>query len=149
MPKPVAVDAHLDALAHPARARIGFLRALITACLPGVTEGVKCNAPSYAPPGDEDRLTFRPTSLLNVQLILHRSAMAKPPLTQTSPQDWRSGCNSRTDPISSVPKYPPRSVRRFRQRYSRKYRLSLIWSQAQTTSCKRSSSRRSPPFMSG
>ena len=32
---------------------------------------------------------------------------------------------------------------------SLKLRLSLIWSQAQTTSCRRSSSERSPPFMSG
>jgi trk system potassium uptake protein TrkH len=34
-------------------------------------------------------------------------------------------------------------------RQSAKLRLTLIWSQAQTTSCRRSSSERSPPFMSG
>ena len=38
MPKQLAVDPHLDALAPPARARIDALRALIRTCLPGVTE---------------------------------------------------------------------------------------------------------------
>ena len=57
MPKPVFVDAHLDARPPLARALIDEVRALFRACLPGKTEGVKWNAPSYAPAGGEDRLT--------------------------------------------------------------------------------------------
>ena len=42
------------------------------------------------------------------------------------------------------------TVSNFRRTHqSLKWRLSLIWSQAQTTSCRRSSSPRSPPFISG
>ena len=82
MPKSVSVDAHLDALAHPARARIDHFRALIKNSMPGVTEGVKWNAPSYAPTGGDDRITFRLTPLPKLQLILHRGAKAKPPIAE-------------------------------------------------------------------
>ena len=38
--------------------------------------------PSCAPPGSDDRLTFRLTPNSKLQLILHRGLKAKPPLAE-------------------------------------------------------------------
>ncbi len=65
------VDSFLDALKHPHDRGVRLLRATLLARVPGLTEHVKWNAPSFIHEG-VDRITFRlrPGDLL--QLIFHR-----------------------------------------------------------------------------
>ncbi|MCS5734998.1 DUF1801 domain-containing protein [Herbiconiux daphne] len=87
-----SVDAHLDALAHPRRAEIEALRAIILAAGAGadagadtdtgaepvarITESVKWNSPSYATArGDFATMNLRPTA---VRVVLHTGAKADP-----------------------------------------------------------------------
>lgn len=70
------VDHYLRSLKHPMRDAASALRSAIVAGVPGVTEHIKWNAPSFVV-GGEDRVTFRmhPKGLL--QLILHRGVRVR------------------------------------------------------------------------
>jgi hypothetical protein len=69
------VDLYLDALDHTRKADIIALRELILAAVPGLTETIKGNAPSYGR-ANADRITMRLHPGNRVQLILHRGAKA-------------------------------------------------------------------------
>ena len=66
-----AVDAFLDVLDHPRLAAVRRLRAILIEGVPGLTEHVKWNAPSFVSAG-VDRLTFRLRPGDVLQLIFHR-----------------------------------------------------------------------------
>lgn len=70
------VDEFLEALDHPLASEIETLRRIIRSAMPGISEHIKWNAPSFCFGGD-DRVTMklRPTDA--VQLILHRGAKVK------------------------------------------------------------------------
>ncbi len=69
------VDSYLDALEHKHKGEIVALRALIHDAVPGLSERIKWNAPSFGP-GSDDRITMRLHPGDRLQLILHRGAKA-------------------------------------------------------------------------
>ena len=70
-----AVDSYLDALEHKHKAAIETLRRLVLDAVPGLTERIKWNAPSFCK-GEDDRITMRLHPGDRLQLILHRGAKA-------------------------------------------------------------------------
>ena len=73
--KPSTVDAYLDGLDHARKPEIEALRQLILDAVPGLSERIKWNAPSFGK-GDDDRITMRLHPGDRLQLILHRGANA-------------------------------------------------------------------------
>lgn len=69
------VDDYLDLLEHRLKPEVLILRMLIHDAVPGLSERIKWNAPSFGP-GDEDRVTMRLQPGDRLQLILHRGARA-------------------------------------------------------------------------
>ena len=69
------VDTYLEALEHRHKAAIQALRRLIHDAVPGLTERIKWNAPSFGK-GEDDRITMRLHPGDRLQLILHRGAKA-------------------------------------------------------------------------
>jgi hypothetical protein len=69
------VDAYLESLEHRHKPAIETLRRLIHDAVPGLTERIKWNAPSFGP-GEDDRVTMRLHPGDRLQLILHRGAKA-------------------------------------------------------------------------
>ncbi|RYY97052.1 MAG: DUF1801 domain-containing protein [Chitinophagaceae bacterium] len=76
-----AVTAYLAALTHPMKECILRLRTLILTALPGCTENIKWNAPSFAVNG-QDCLTMRLHPPGKLQLVFHRGAAKRPAPTQ-------------------------------------------------------------------
>jgi hypothetical protein len=70
-----AVDSYLESLEHRHKPAIETLRQLIHDAVPGLTERIKWNAPSFGP-GEDDRITMRLHPGDRLQLILHRGAKA-------------------------------------------------------------------------
>ncbi|HEV7346547.1 MAG TPA: DUF1801 domain-containing protein [Devosia sp.] len=70
-----AVDSYLETLQHARKAEIEQLRQLILDAVPGLTERIKWNAPSFGT-GEDDRITMRLHPGERLQLILHRGAKA-------------------------------------------------------------------------
>ena len=70
-----AVDTYLEALEHRHKPAIEALRRLIHDAVPGLTERIKWNAPSFGK-GEDDRITMRLHPGDRLQLILHRGAKA-------------------------------------------------------------------------
>lgn len=70
-----AIDSYMQTLEHRHKPAIESLRRLIMAEVPGLSEGIKWNAPSFGK-GDDDRLTMRLHPGDRLQLILHRGAKA-------------------------------------------------------------------------
>lgn len=66
----------LDEMKHSRRAEIDLVRQIIVEAEPGLDEGVKWNAPSYAFRG-QDRITFRLRPGERLQLVFHRGSKAK------------------------------------------------------------------------
>jgi hypothetical protein len=69
------VDDYLDGLEHRFKPAIVRLRRLIHDAVPGLSERIKWNAPSFGR-GDDDRITMRLHPGDRLQLILHRGAKA-------------------------------------------------------------------------
>ena len=65
------VDAFLAALEHPHKAGVLRLRAVLLASVPGLSEHIKWNAPSFVHDG-VDRITFRLRPGDVLQLVFHR-----------------------------------------------------------------------------
>lgn len=108
-PDPVA--AYLAALDHPRKAEAAALCALIRQTCPDFREGLKWNAPSYGPMGQDDWLTLRLHAAPAFQLILHRGvkAMANPPPHPATPKGlvtWKAPDRGVVDvakrPLASV-----------------------------------------------
>lgn len=70
-----AVDTYLGALEHALKPEILALRDLIHDAVPGLSERIKWNAPSFGR-GEDDRITMRLHPGDRLQLILHRGAKA-------------------------------------------------------------------------
>lgn len=70
-----AVDAYLEGLEHRHKPAIEALRRVIHDAVPGLTERIKWNAPSFGL-GEDDRITMRLHPGDRLQLILHRGAKA-------------------------------------------------------------------------
>ena len=70
-----AVETYLDSLQHARKPEVEALRALILDAVPGLSERIKWNAPSFGM-GDDDRITMRLHPGDRLQLILHRGAKA-------------------------------------------------------------------------
>lgn len=70
------VTIFLDALNHPLRREIEYLRNLIMGADEGLAEGIKWNGPNYSING-EDRITIRINPPKQVQVIFHRGAKVK------------------------------------------------------------------------
>lgn len=70
-----AVDIYLEALEHRHKPAVEALRRLIHDAVPGLTERIKWNAPSFGK-GEDDRITMRLHPGDRLQLILHRGAKA-------------------------------------------------------------------------
>ena len=73
---PSAVDSFLDALEHPHSDGVRRLRATLLASVPGLTEHIKWNAPSFVYDG-VDRITFRLRPGDKLQLIFHRGSAVR------------------------------------------------------------------------
>jgi hypothetical protein len=69
---PEDVEAFLASLEHPFKQEILALRQLILGAAPGITEGIKWNAPSFRT--SEYFATFHLRAKDGVQVILHRGA---------------------------------------------------------------------------
>lgn len=69
------VDTYLEALEHRHKPAVEALRRLIHDAVPGLTERIKWNAPSFGK-GEDDRITMRLHPGDRLQLILHRGAKA-------------------------------------------------------------------------
>ena len=69
------VDSYLDNLEHRHKVAIEGLRRLILDAVPGLSERIKWNAPSFGK-GEDDRITMRLHPGDRLQLILHRGAKA-------------------------------------------------------------------------
>jgi len=67
------VSLFLDALNHPLRNEIEFLRAIILLANTEFSENIKWNGPNYSF-RDEDRITMRIHPIKQIQLIFHRGA---------------------------------------------------------------------------
>lgn len=61
------VDAYMQALEHPLKAEMEAVRAIILGASPGITEGIKWNAPSFYYKGD--MVVFNPRAQQYVHLI--------------------------------------------------------------------------------
>lgn len=70
------VTAFLDAMNHPFRDLIDYLREVILNAGPDLVEGIKWNGPNYSLFG-EDRITMRINPPKQVQVVLHRGARVK------------------------------------------------------------------------
>jgi hypothetical protein len=70
------VDSLLASLDHPRVAEIQAVRAIILGATPGVREGVKWNAPSFAT--TEHFATFHLRARTGVQVVLHLGAKPRP-----------------------------------------------------------------------
>lgn len=70
-----AVETYLDGLQHARKPEVEALRALILGAVPGLSERIKWNAPSFGM-GEDDRITMRLHPGDRLQLILHRGAKA-------------------------------------------------------------------------
>ena len=77
MAKPVDVETYMAALQHGAKPQVEALRRLILAAVPGISETIKWNAPSYGM-GEDDRVTMRLQPGDRLDLVLHRGAKARP-----------------------------------------------------------------------
>ncbi len=75
--KSPSVEAFLADLQHQRKSEVEALRQAILSGVPGLTERIKWNAPSFGP-GDEDRITMRLQPGDRLQLVLHRGAKARP-----------------------------------------------------------------------
>jgi hypothetical protein len=69
------VDTYLATLEHKLKPEIEALRTLIHDSVPGLSERIKWNAPSFGR-GEDDRITMRLHPGDRLQLILHRGAKA-------------------------------------------------------------------------
>jgi hypothetical protein len=76
--KPQSVDAFLSTLQHSRRPEIESLRRMILAGVPGLTERIKWNAPSFGR-GADDRITMRLQPGDRVQLVLHGGTAKRAP----------------------------------------------------------------------
>jgi hypothetical protein len=74
--KPSSVDEFLNALEHRRKDEVEFLRQLILACSPKISEQIKWNAPSFGFDGD-DRVTMRLQPKDRVELVFHRGVEVK------------------------------------------------------------------------
>lgn len=72
--KLAAVDHYMEELQHGRKAEIETLRRLILDAVPGLSERIKWNAPSFGK--TDDRITMRLHPGDRLQLILHRGAKA-------------------------------------------------------------------------
>jgi len=72
----IQVATYLDALEHPHEAAVRRLRGALLASVPGLTEHVKWNAPSFVHDG-RDRITFRLRPGDRLQLVFHRGAAVR------------------------------------------------------------------------
>ena len=70
-----AVETYLEALEHRRKPEVEALRTLILGAVPGLSERIKWNAPSFGM-GEDDRITMRLHPGDRLQLILHRGAKA-------------------------------------------------------------------------
>lgn len=79
MGRSAEVDGFMAALDHPLKPEIEALRTLLLESVPGLSEQVKWNAPSFVHGGD-DRVTMNLRRRDQIQLIFHRGARpaAKP-----------------------------------------------------------------------
>jgi hypothetical protein len=75
--KSPSVEAFLADLEHQRKPEVEALRQAILSGVPGLTERIKWNAPSFGP-GDDDRITMRLQPGDRLQLVLHRGAKARP-----------------------------------------------------------------------
>lgn len=75
--KPPSVDDFLARLEHGRKPEVEALRGVILATVPGLTERIKWNAPSFGP-GSEDRITMRLQPGDRLQLVLHRGVKPRP-----------------------------------------------------------------------
>ncbi|MET3927535.1 DUF1801 domain-containing protein [Devosia sp. 2618] len=69
------LDLYFDSLQHTRKSEVIALHHLILDAVPGLSERIKWNAPSYGL-GADDRITMRLSPGDRVQLILHRGAKA-------------------------------------------------------------------------
>lgn len=69
------VDSYLESLEHRHKPAIERLRGVILDAVPGLSERIKWNAPSFGK-GEDDRITMRLHPGDRLQLILHRGAKA-------------------------------------------------------------------------
>jgi hypothetical protein len=72
------VDAFMAALDHPLKLDIEFVRNVVLAIAPGVTEGIKWNAPSFRLADDFATMNLRSTD--GVCVILHTGAKKRTPV---------------------------------------------------------------------
>ena len=70
------VDQFLAQLEHPLKAEIQEVRQIVLGAIPGVTEQVKWNAPSFCFNGD-DRVTMRLQPGNRLDVIFHRGVKVK------------------------------------------------------------------------
>ena len=68
-----SVEAFFSALKHSGKPQVKALRQLVRESVPGISERIKWNAPSFGM-GDQDRITMRLQPDDRLQLILHRGA---------------------------------------------------------------------------
>lgn len=71
-----AVNQFMTELAHPLKAEIEAVRAIILSADAAITEHIKWNAPSFCYAG-EDCITFKLHPPKHIQLIFHRGAKVK------------------------------------------------------------------------
>lgn len=71
-----SVNQFMVELAHPLKAEIEAVRAIVLSADAGITEHIKWNAPSFCY-ADEDRVTFKLHPPQRIQLIFHRGAKVK------------------------------------------------------------------------
>ncbi|MBE2252932.1 MAG: DUF1801 domain-containing protein [Myxococcus sp.] len=69
------VDAFLEVLEHPLRDDVVRVRALLLSAMPGISEAIKWNAPSFRT--EEFFATFHLRSTEDVQLVFHTGAKKK------------------------------------------------------------------------
>jgi len=69
------VDAFLEVLEHPLRDDVVRVRALLLSAMPGISEAIKWNAPSFRT--EEFFATFHLRSREDVQLVFHTGAKKK------------------------------------------------------------------------
>jgi hypothetical protein len=79
------VDAFMAALDHPLKPDIEFVRKVVLAFAPGVTEGIKWNAPSFRLADDFATVNLRSTDAVCV--ILHTGAKKRTPVPDMTVPD--------------------------------------------------------------
>jgi hypothetical protein len=85
MPAKADPDAFMDALDHPLKDDLQYLRGVIRKAVPEATEGIKWNAPSYRLADDFATFHLRPTD--SVCVILHTGAKKRPAVPDMSVPD--------------------------------------------------------------